>query len=317
MEIETVKRMGNWDLLVFQLLNWSGGFVLFSSFARNMDSLSFAVVGRAEIFLGCVGMVLFTTSVRRHRNGLSKQHERPVLLMRVAAFAVAFTGYVLGLWSSVYVFALLAFVSVPTHLPLLQGYTPVVYALLLLRFVVAGMSFAVSKYQLDTESIAAIYFAPTILYGFGSYLYHWRRLPTLPSPLPLTRAGSQETFGSSWLLSFVATALCYAVQAQFVSQLIRTNWELASIERLIRSGYSFCFPHSIRLGLWTKPVVLACIIVLVVFLALVIALHSSIPVPFLMVGPFLLDIFSSALAGRYAFLDLGFALMLLMTMRLL
>lgn len=299
------------DLLCFQILNWSGGLVLFSSFAQTQDPSTFAAIGRAETLLGCVGIFLFSTSLRLHGQGVSRFVEGRLLCVRVAVITAGLAGCLLGLWESVYFFALLAIVAVPTHLPLLQGYTSVVYSLLLLRFAAAGSAFWIADYQLSVGALAAVYFVPTAAYGIGSYLYYWRRLPSLPESSGKVAANGTIQFGIGALISFGVTVLCFAVQAQFVSHLIKTNWQLASIERLFRSSYSFAYPYSIRFGLWKRWTTIACASIVILFVAIRMVLPSPPPIPFLITGPLVLDAYASALAGRHIVLDVVFSLMLL------
>lgn len=297
------------DLFAFQLLNWSGSILLFSAFARFESAEVFARIGKAEVMLGCIGVFLLSASLQCHKEGLSKQGERSMVRIRMCIALLGWAGALAGAWHAVYALAAMSVAAVPAHIPLLLGYRPVVYGLLLFKLLIAGSCIARSGFGLDASALAAVYFAPTILYGIGCYAYYWRLLPERNS----FEAAAPEMGLRGLIFQFVAIAACTVAQSSLVFQVIRLGWEFAVLERLLRSAYSFCFPYMVRYRVWTTKVKLAVAAFVLSFFATIVFRGIGHTPAVLMLGPLMLDIFSSAIAGRFLLADAALLALLAMS----
>lgn len=279
------------------------------AFARFEDPEIFSRIGKAEVMLGCVGAFFLTASLRRHANGVSREGERSLLFLRMAIVAVAWVGVLSGGWAALYALALTAFAVTPAHLPLLMGYSPVLYLLLSGRLLVAAGAYFLSGYQAGPSMLAAIYFAPQIIYGLGCYASYWPKLPPAAFKAPNIAMGVKQMGG--WGLHFATIGLCNIAQANMVFQLIRANWEWAVLERLLRSAYSFVFPYTVRLRIWTKKTTILCASVILALVALLAFHITGGSLVWLFIGPVMLDVYVSAVSGKFMLVDMVLILLLL------
>jgi hypothetical protein len=298
----------NCDLLGFQLLNWSGSLLLFSAFVRFENTEIFARIGKAEVMLGFIGVFLMSASLHRHADGLSKQGERPLLWFRISVALLGWLGALTGIWHVLYAFAAMSVAAIPAHIPLLLGYRPIIYVLLLSKILIAGISFYFSGFGLNITALAAIYFAPAIIYGIGCYAYYWRYLPDGFSPTFKSPEKGRDLH--TYAFQLITIAACNVAQSNLVFQLIKMNGEIAIFERLLRSFYSFCFPYTVRYSIWSNKAMWGVAIGILTFFAILSASDIKSSIPALIVGPLIIDVFSSVLAGKFLIIDAAMILLL-------
>lgn len=297
-----LRVLASRDILIFQIGNWLSAMAWYATFATHAKA-AFAPVAAAEVAWGFVGVFVTATGVRLQGGHASRTTEHRILVLRGCLFAVVATVALLGGLGLPAVLAVLSFCATPAHLPMLLGYQSSLTWPLLLRLPMAALLTLVSTAWLGPLSLACLYFAPTLLYGFVAYCGYYRRITTLaPACVP------PALFDRSTGVTLLLTACANRVQADMIAGIVQRSSALAVLERLLRSTYSFVYPYLVRAGVTQSRRLHWYSAALAVLLAVVLAIHLSGRTNADLFIPVLMDVYTSLLAGRAWLADLSIVL---------
>jgi hypothetical protein len=302
-----LSRQKNLDILVFQITNWLSTFVWYYCFLRAFDASSFSQIVKAEVSFGFLGVFITSYSLNQHQSDPNKASENRSLVTRITVTGLGFLTYCLGHLSLAELLAILSVTSVPAHLPLLLTYNKTITMPLISRLVFAPIVLYWSP-NLSINQIATIYFLPLIVYGFFSYVFYYQKLnvkSTLESP-PRT-----VTATTKLVIQFLTTYLSSRIQADIIFQIINYSKEFATLERIIRSGYSFTFPYIIRKKFLKEKWKTYCSVILITIFAIFITIYRNISPKYMVFLPVIIDMNMSLFIGNNIAIDLIYLLLLL------
>jgi hypothetical protein len=223
-----------------------------------------------------------------------------LILLRVGVFALAVLLAAARMLPPMIPVAVAAFVSVPAHLPILIGHRRVTWLPLVGRVPLALLMHEGVVLPEGAVAVAVLYFAPTIAYGLLATAVYSRALPRT-EPVALL-AGSTVFLGMRTVLVVAASN---QIQASTVQQLVSTSATIAFVDRLIRSAFSFVFPHLVRtgtLGSWRQNSWLPAAAAVG---ALTLTAAGATLSPALVMAPVSWDIYNTMFAGRSVLSDLA------------
>lgn len=290
------------DILIFQIINWVGGFIWFSVFLRFDTNGAFGTVAGSELFFGFAGTYITSLSIRLQQNAALRRTEWHLMLLRMVCIIVVSIGSIINLYSWTYVFAIAAFACTPAHLPLLFGYRIHLLWPLILRLPLAALLYWAGGLGNNLVILSMCYFAPVTLYGVITYICYFRELSSGTDSARSVKINPLQQF--PFIFQLVVTVLVCSTQAKIVQIMVLQLPLLALFERLLRSAYSFVFPHLIRnkiLNNYGRNLV-GRFIVAIIFLILVFSVIVNRSI--LLLVPVLGDIYTSLVAGHVWWLDM-------------
>jgi len=288
----------NKDILIFQILNFSGTYFLYVSFLRFVPIDIFASIASGEIFFGAIGAFLMVSSLRRLDESPVFKDEFSWFLARLlVVLLLIFISYI---FNDLFIY-IIAFVSVlltPAHLPIKFGFNSILYILISLKLIFAIMTFFVRIENFSLNEIAFIYFLPSILYGVVSYIYYLSCFEDNILKLNLRKNANAKKIHIRANISHVVTTLLASfISAIIVGKVVEYGVAIASAERLMRSGYSFIYPHLARVKFLQHMIFDKIFYLLLILLFIVILYSGQYAWMYLIVIPVVLDIFITTNIG--------------------
>lgn len=289
------------DIFIFQILNWTGGFAWFYTFIRLDRSGGFAEIAGAELMFGFVGAFLTNLSLRLHGDIVYRITEKKLILLRFVFIIPVALASLFDYIQATYVFAILGFACTPAHLPMRFGFRHSTMWPLLLRLPVAALIWWHGGIYFNSIQVAALYFAPAVLYGLVAYSVYFPKTSIEVKKVSL-RDGT-EIFDLKTGLQLCVTILSNTMQAHIVQSIVQRKPELAIFERLLRSAFSFSFPYLIRAKFLTKEkrITAGLGVLAVVILCFPSARYNYYPI--IVILPFTGDIYTSIVAGHFRMMD--------------
>jgi hypothetical protein len=294
------------DILVFQISNWSSGFIWFATFLRVEDAVVVGKIASAELMFGFIGVYMTQLSLRLHGNGVTRTVERRGIYIRSGIIAISGLAAIMNTIEWTQLLAILAFSLTPAHLPLIMGYRRVLLLPLIARIPIAVFLIAQGGMNSSPAVVALVYFLPNIIYGLISYTVHYK-LITYPIVIS-AKSGSNGRAVFQSILQLVVTIFCNIFQAKIVESLVNQSSSIAIFERLLRSGYSFVFPYLVRKSLVNAAVHLKLGLIFLLTVLISSSLFVSFDNRFKIIFPVMGDVYMSLVAGHVMRLDLVVAL---------
>jgi len=242
------KLFKNKDILIFQILNWSGTYLLYVVFLNLFSSNIFKKIASGEIFVGAIGSFLIVQSLGRIENKFNIKTEIIDLIYRFIFILFILVLFILFKIDIEFWFAFLPVIFTPTHLPLILGYTKTAYYLISLKLIMAILIYLIKPLYLGSIMIVFLYFLPGIIYGLGIYVFYLTKYKNYNNRVSEKSINISKKPFSHFI---VALILSY-VNANVVSNVVDKGFYFGALERLLRSTYSFVYPYLVRNKLNTK-----------------------------------------------------------------
>ncbi len=302
----------NKDILIFQILNFSGTYFLYVSFLKFVSLGIFASIASGEVFFGAVGTFLMVSSLRRlDENPVFKDEFSWFLARLLVVFLLVCVSYIFS-DLFIYLIAFIAVLIIPTHLPIKFGFNSILYILISLKLIFAITVSFVEIGSLSSNEIAFVYFLPSVLYGIGSYVYYLINFNDKVLKLNLVNnAKTNKVLIRANIIHLITTLLASFISAIIVGKVVEHGVIIASVERLMRSGYSFIYPHLARVQ-FLKHFIFDKIFYLICLLLLIVMIYSGqYAWIYLIVLPLMLDIFITTSIGLTVRRDFFYSLVLI------
>ncbi|GGX34538.1 hypothetical protein GCM10010946_09700 [Undibacterium squillarum] len=258
---------------------------------------------------GFFGIFITSYSLNQHQSDPNKASENRSLVTRITVTGLGFLTYCLGYISFPEILAILSVTSVPAHLPLLLKYNKVITIPLILRLVFAPIVLYWSP-KFSINQIAIFYFLPLIAYGAFSYVFYY---PKLNVKSTLKSSPRTLTATTKLVIQFFTTYLSSKIQADIIFQIINYSKDFATLERVIRSGYSFTFPYIIRKKFFNEKWKKNCSIIFIIIFAIFFSVYKNISPKYMVFLPVIIDMNMSLFIGNNIAIDLIYLLLLLVT----
>lgn len=236
----------NKDILIFQILNWSGTYFLYISFLKVFPASVFSKIASGEVFFGAVGSFLMIYSLRVLEEEMSLKKELQNLIFRICLTLCSFLIITFLNINIVFWIALLQVLVIPVHLPVKLGYNYIAYSVISLKLILATVIFYFKPFLNENWEIALLYFSPGIIYGMIIYYYYIYNFKYLTKTLEKKISKKNKNFTLTHIILVIISSMTSAV---VVARVVELGFNYGAIERLLRSGYSFIYPYLIRFNL--------------------------------------------------------------------
>lgn len=293
------------DILIFQIVNWSANFLWFAYFIRTFDPTLVGQIAAAEVSVSFIGVFFLSTALRVHDEygGVFIDSEVRLLLLKFLFLALILALYFLKIVDFPLVIASMSVLSIPVHLPIKLGHQYWLTSILAIKVIgIFLMYFSPASlgWMNSISHLTWIYFLPNLAYGVACYAFYLYLLRNRSSGLESNV--SRSFLGGRVFSTLVIAGIINVYQGVIIKSIVHYSQNLALLERIIRSAYSFSFPYIIRRGLLVKMSNFSYAILGVVLIAALSAVYVYFPITAILL-PVILDMYMTMLSGRFLAAD--------------